>query len=99
MDPAPPLPLEDTPRVYLETYGCQMNVYDSELVASILREGGFVTAATLDSADVALLNTCAIRESAQEKVWQRLQALARLKTEGRLRAIGLLGCMAQSLRR
>ena len=85
--------------VYIETYGCQMNVYDSELVKSILVQRGFTLSERFERADVVLINTCAIREKAHQKIYGRLQ---RLKHERALRAndltIGILGCMAQNLK-
>jgi tRNA-2-methylthio-N6-dimethylallyladenosine synthase len=90
---------EDTslsqPRVYLETYGCQMNIADSQTVTAILRRAGYLTTANASEADVILLNTCAIREHAEERVLGRLGDLARLKTAHPRRKLGLLGCMAQ----
>ncbi|MGA9722247.1 MAG: hypothetical protein WBQ86_07335, partial [Candidatus Binatus sp.] len=83
------------PRVYLETYGCQMNVADSQTVSAVLRRAGYVTADGVEDADVVLLNTCAIREHAEEKVLHRLRELARLKHARPEVKIGLLGCMAQ----
>ncbi|HSY79587.1 MAG TPA: tRNA (N6-isopentenyl adenosine(37)-C2)-methylthiotransferase MiaB [Verrucomicrobiae bacterium] len=83
------------PRVYLETYGCQMNVADSQTVSAVLRGAGYVTADGVDDADVVLLNTCAIREHAEEKVLHRLRELARLKNSRPEVKLGLLGCMAQ----
>ena len=83
------------PRVYLETYGCQMNVADSQTVSAVLRRAGYVSADGVEDADVVLLNTCAIREHAEEKVLHRLRELARLKNSRPEVKIGLLGCMAQ----
>jgi len=83
------------PRVYLETYGCQMNVADSQTVSAVLRRAGYVNADNAEDADVVLLNTCAIREHAEEKVLHRLRELARLKNARPEVKIGLLGCMAQ----
>ena len=82
-------------RVWLETYGCQMNVADSQLVTAVLRGAGYVTAAAPEEADVILLNTCAIREHAEERVIGRLGDLARLKQARPEVKLGLLGCMAQ----
>jgi tRNA-2-methylthio-N6-dimethylallyladenosine synthase len=83
------------PRVFIETYGCQMNVADSELVGGVLRRAGYAAATGPEDADVILLNTCAIREHAEERVLRRLNDLARFKhTRPELR-LGLLGCMAQ----
>ena len=86
-------------QVYIETYGCQMNVSDSEIVASVLREDGFGLTHDADAADVVLLNTCAIRENAEQKVRRRLDALRSQKTKHhRAIQIGVLGCMAERLR-
>jgi tRNA-2-methylthio-N6-dimethylallyladenosine synthase len=83
------------PRVYLETYGCQMNVADSQTVSAVLRRAGYVTAERPDDADVILLNTCAIREHAEERVLGRLRELAHLKHSRPGLKLGVLGCMAQ----
>src|SRR5579871_54510 len=83
------------PRVYLETYGCQMNIADSELVGGILRRAGYARAGAPEGADVILINTCAIREHAEERVLGRLGELARFKHARPETRIGLLGCMAQ----
>jgi tRNA-2-methylthio-N6-dimethylallyladenosine synthase len=90
-------------RVYIETYGCQMNVADSEVVAAILTAEGYTLAASDADADVVLINTCAIREKAEDRVRARLGTLRARKT-ARLAArepdltIGVLGCMAERLR-
>ena len=99
---APRTTSEETPgarQVYLETYGCQMNVSDSEIVAAILRAHGFGLTRDPAQADVVLLNTCAIRENAEQKVRRRLDALRAHKRKHRpdLR-LGILGCMAERLR-
>ena len=83
------------PRVYLETYGCQMNVADSETITAVLRRAGYVAAAGPESADVILLNTCAIREHAEERVLRRLTDLAKFKHGRPELRLGVLGCMAQ----
>ena len=83
------------PRVFIETYGCQMNVADSELVGGVLRRAGYAAAARPEDADVILLNTCAIREHAEERVLRRLSDLARFKHARPELRLGLLGCMAQ----
>ncbi len=85
-------------RVYIETYGCQMNVNDSEIVLSILNANGYGAAELPDEADVILLNTCAVREHAEQRIWERLKQLnpARRRRPGLV--IGILGCMAERLR-
>ncbi len=83
------------PRVYLETYGCQMNIADSQTVNAVLRRAGYSSAERPEDADVILLNTCAIREHAEERVLGRLSDLARLKSRRPELKLGLLGCMAQ----
>jgi tRNA-2-methylthio-N6-dimethylallyladenosine synthase len=94
-------------QVYIETYGCQMNVSDSEIVASVLQSGGYALADAPEEADVVLLNTCAIREGAEQKIRRRLDALRAERrkrargTEGREQGelrLGVLGCMAERLR-
>lgn len=84
--------------LYIETYGCQMNVADTEVVASVLQTVGYDIVDTVERADAILLNTCSIRDNAEQKIISRLQALRalRLKT-GRL-IIGVIGCMAERLR-
>ena len=88
------VPAPAPPRVFLETYGCQMNVADSELVTGILRRGGYEATGDPADADVILLNTCAIREHAEERVLGRLSDLLRHKHERPSVQLGLLGCMA-----
>ncbi|SHK66738.1 tRNA (N6-isopentenyl adenosine(37)-C2)-methylthiotransferase MiaB [Rhodothermus profundi] len=99
---APKLTAEETEgarKVYIETYGCQMNVSDSEIVAAILRAHGYGLTRDPEQADVVLLNTCAIREHAEQKVRHRLDVFRAHKRKRRpgLR-IGVLGCMAERLR-
>jgi tRNA-2-methylthio-N6-dimethylallyladenosine synthase len=86
-------------RVYVETYGCQMNEYDSELVKSILHGDGYTMTPSEDDAHVILLNTCAIRENAHSKIYHRLQQLKHVKAKKKYEVtVGVLGCMAQNLR-
>ncbi|HTY56301.1 MAG TPA: tRNA (N6-isopentenyl adenosine(37)-C2)-methylthiotransferase MiaB [Candidatus Binataceae bacterium] len=84
-----------SPTVYLETYGCQMNIADSELVSGVLRAAGYAKAESPELADVILLNTCAIRDHAEERVLGRLSMLAQFKRRRPEVRLGLLGCMAQ----
>ncbi|HEU4683403.1 MAG TPA: tRNA (N6-isopentenyl adenosine(37)-C2)-methylthiotransferase MiaB [Nitrospira sp.] len=85
------------PVVHLETFGCQMNEYDSELVRSLLLREGFVFTEDRERADVILMNTCAIRENAHNKVYTHLADLRALKQQRPL-VVGVLGCMAQNLK-
>ena len=87
-------------RVLIETFGCQMNEYDSELVRAILSGDGFGEAADLESADIVLINTCAVRENAHNRVYGRLQQLAKYcESTDKEITIGVLGCMAQNLKK
>ena len=85
-------------KYFVETYGCQMNEYDSELVTNILVELGYSKSNKIEEADAIFLNTCAIREKAQETVHNRLDSLAYLKKQKKHLIIGVLGCMAQNLK-
>src|SRR5437867_5187036 len=86
------------PTVYVETYGCQMNVADTELMLGHLGAHGYRRTASPDEADVILLNTCAIREHAEARVLGRLGELARHKRRRPGVRLGVTGCMAQHLR-
>ncbi|HPR18613.1 MAG TPA: tRNA (N6-isopentenyl adenosine(37)-C2)-methylthiotransferase MiaB [Candidatus Cloacimonadota bacterium] len=84
-------------KVFIETYGCQMNVADSELVASILHENNFLIVEDIDSADVIIFNTCSVRQHAEDRVLGRISNEAARKNENRELKIGVIGCMAQRL--
>lgn len=86
-------------QVYLETYGCQMNVADSEVVLSILTEAGYGLTQNLSQADVALVNTCAVRENAEVRIYGRLGDFKHYKKANPGMVIGVLGCMAERLRK
>lgn len=88
-----------TRKLYIESYGCQMNFSDSEIVASIMSEHGFDTTAEVDNADVVLLNTCAIRDNAEQRVRNRLQGLNHIKNKKPGMVVGVLGCMAERLKK
>ena len=81
-------------KLYIETYGCQMNVADSEVVASVMQMAGYETTETLEEADAVFLNTCSVRDNAEQKIYHRLDALAAMKRKHPL-IIGVLGCMAE----
>ncbi len=87
-------------RLYIETYGCQMNVADSEVVAAVMETAGYEMTDTLDNADAVLLNTCSIRDNAEQKITSRLAALCaeRRKRRGRRLTIGVIGCMAERVK-
>ena len=85
-------------KLYLESYGCQMNFSDSEIVASVMAEGGYVTTGEIEHADVIFLNTCAIRENAEQRVRKRLTELKAFKKERPHLMVGVLGCMAERLK-
>src|SRR3954462_15536730 len=82
-------------KLYLETFGCQMNVLDSELVLGQLRAQGYETVDERDDADVILYNTCSVREHAEQKVWSRLGELRDRKKSDSHVVIGVIGCMAE----
>src|SRR6476646_2254993 len=82
-------------KLYLETFGCQMNVLDSELVLGQLRAQGYESVNDRDAADVILYNTCSVREHAEQKVWSRLGELRDRKKEDPGLVIGVIGCMAE----
>ncbi len=92
-------PSEAKKTLYLESYGCQMNFSDSEIVASILKEEGYRTTASSEEADVILLNTCSIRENAEQRVRQRLRRFWDMKEEKPGLVVGVLGCMAERLKK
>jgi tRNA-2-methylthio-N6-dimethylallyladenosine synthase len=85
-------------KVYIETYGCQMNVADSEVVVSILSEHGFKLSADINDADLILINTCSIRDNAEQRVWSRLRTIKHLRKKKKDLIVGLLGCMAERLK-
>ncbi|XP_060897378.1 CDK5 regulatory subunit-associated protein 1 [Labrus mixtus] len=94
--------LGNSRKVFFETYGCQMNVSDTEIASSILQSKGYQRTGNLSEADVVLLVTCSIREKAEQTIWNRLQQLTamkkrRLKTHAPMK-IGILGCMAERLK-
>jgi tRNA-2-methylthio-N6-dimethylallyladenosine synthase len=96
-------PLAETGRVvykhfYIESYGCAMNFADSEVVASILQEEGFGATSSIENADLILVNTCSIREKAEDRVRQRLTVFRSLKKNKPGLVIGVLGCMAERLK-
>ena len=84
-------------KLYIETYGCQMNVADSEVVASVMQMAGYETCNSVDEADAVLLNTCSVRDNAEQKIYRRLEALDAVKRKRPL-IVGVLGCMAERVK-
>ena len=85
-------------KLLIETYGCQMNVADSEVVASVMRMAGYEPCEDVDQADAVFLNTCSVRDNAEQKIIHRLQALHALRKKGRRLILGVLGCMAERVK-
>ena len=85
-------------KLNIETYGCQMNVADSEVVASVMKMAGYETTDSLDDANAVFLNTCSVRDNAEQKIIHRLEALNALRRKGRKLIIGVLGCMAERVK-
>src|SRR5450759_3150055 len=77
-------------KVYIETYGCQMNVADSEVVVSILSEAGYEPTENIKDAVLILINTCSIRENAEQRIWGRLKAISHLKNQKKYLKIGII---------
>ena len=84
-------------KLYIETYGCQMNVADSEVVASVMKMAGYEATETIDEADAVFLNTCSVRDNAEQKIYHRLDALDAMCRK-RPMIIGVLGCMAERVK-
>ncbi|MDF1574976.1 MAG: tRNA (N6-isopentenyl adenosine(37)-C2)-methylthiotransferase MiaB [Bacteroidales bacterium] len=85
-------------KLYIETYGCQMNVVDSEVVAAILQQHNYQVTETLDEADLVLVNTCSIRDNAEQRVRTRIREFGRLKELNHSFKVGVIGCMAERLK-
>jgi tRNA-2-methylthio-N6-dimethylallyladenosine synthase len=85
-------------KLYIETYGCQMNVADSEIVASVLTQKGYNITDNINSASLILINTCSIRENAEKRIWNKLKSIRHLKKKNSDLIVGLIGCMAERLK-
>ena len=85
-------------KLFIETYGCQMNVGDSEIVVSIMQREGYVYTERLDEADVILINTCSIRDNAEQRIWGRLAEMKRYRRAKSGLVVGIIGCMAERLK-
>ena len=86
-----------TKKLYIETYGCQMNVADSEVVAAVLSEKGYSLSPDNKDADIILLNTCSVRDNAEQRIWGRLNLFNSYKKKNKELIIGMIGCMAERL--
>lgn len=87
-----------TKKLYIETYGCQMNVADSEVVAAVMKMAGYDLCECEEEADAVFLNTCSVRENAENKIYHRLEMLHAERKKGRALILGVLGCMAQRVK-
>lgn len=87
-----------TKKLYIETYGCQMNVADSEVVAAVMKMAGYDLCEREEEADAVFLNTCSVRENAENKIYHRLEMLHAERKKGRALILGVLGCMAQRVK-
>ena len=85
-------------KLFIETYGCQMNAGDSEIVVSIMQEHGYRYTEQINEADIILINTCSIRDNAEQRIWGRLSAMRQLKKRKPSLIVGVIGCMAERLK-
>ena len=93
-----PITDENRPKVYIETYGCQMNVNDSEVILSILQDAGYALTEDIEKAQVILANTCSIRDNAEQRIWGRIDQFKLQKRKRDNVIIGIVGCMAERLK-
>ena len=89
---------DDNKKLFIETYGCQMNVADSEVIASVMQMAGYSVADTLEEADAVFMNTCSIRDNAEQKILNRLEFFHSLKKKKKNLIVGVLGCMAERVK-
>ena len=85
-------------KLFIETYGCQMNVADSEVIASVMKMAGYDMADTLEEADAVFMNTCSIRDNAEQKIFNRLEFFHSMKKKKKGLIVGVLGCMAERVK-
>ncbi|KAA6321649.1 tRNA-2-methylthio-N(6)-dimethylallyladenosine synthase [termite gut metagenome] len=90
--------LDDNKKLFIETYGCQMNVADSEVIASVMQMAGYSVADTLEEADAVFMNTCSVRDNAEQKILNRLNFFCSLKKKKKHLIVGVLGCMAERVK-
>ena len=88
----------DGRKLFIETYGCQMNVGDSEIVLSIMQQEGYRYTDDINQADIILINTCSIRDNAEQRIWGRLNEFKVYKKRKRALLVGVIGCMAERLK-
>ena len=93
-----PITDDSRKKVYIETYGCQMNFNDSEVILSILEDDGYALTEDMEKADLILANTCSIRDNAEQRVWGRIEQFKLRKGRGKNVIIGIVGCMAERLK-
>ena len=89
---------QENKKLFIETYGCQMNVADSEVIASIMQMAGYSTCETLEEADAVFMNTCSIRDNAEQKIFNRLEFFHSLRKKRKHLIVGVLGCMAERVK-
>ncbi|MBQ5411178.1 MAG: tRNA (N6-isopentenyl adenosine(37)-C2)-methylthiotransferase MiaB, partial [Bacteroidales bacterium] len=85
-------------KIYIETYGCQMNVSDSEVIFSILRKEGYERTLEMEDADLILANTCSVRDNAEQRIWGRIEQFHKMKENRPEVVVGIVGCMAERLK-
>jgi len=85
-------------RIYIETYGCQMNVVDSEVIFSIMRKEGYERTTVMEDADIILANTCSVRDNAEQRIWGRIEVFRKMKESNPGVIVGIVGCMAERLK-
>ncbi len=90
--------LDRMKKLFIETYGCQMNVADSEVVASVMKMAGYEVCEDIKDADAVFLNTCSVRDNAEQKIYHRLDTLHAEQKRGRNLILGVLGCMAERVK-
>ena len=85
-------------KIYIETYGCQMNVVDSEVIFSIMRKEGYERTTVMEDADIILANTCSVRDNAEQRIWGRIEVFRKMKESNPGVIVGIVGCMAERLK-